>query len=168
MIHTVRGTYVSLFQVPGTVVLYHRQKHPPSTAGFHVIITTDLSPSSPDKKMSPEHSARDKEERSVDDRTRFWQLIVRETRAVSLWTLMSISLRGILLVLGMLSMYIEDSSVVRWGPLERWEESWRLWKDRLNTPLNTPWLLLARWILMLLPSKVPSFQAPGFMFANPW
>jgi hypothetical protein len=116
--------------------------------------------------MSVDIPAGEKLERSMsksqDDPTTKWQLLVRETRAISLWTLMSISLRGVLLVLGSMSTYV-DSSIVTSVALEHLDETLIPRKTRQNIPC-----ILALWILKLMPSRVPLRQAPGFIFANPW
>jgi len=101
--------------------------------------------------------------KSQDDQTTLLQLLVRESRAISFWTLLSISLRGVLLLLGTMSSYVEDSSIVTLEALKHVDESPIPSKILPNISF-----ILARWILKLMPSKVPLRQAPGFIFANPW
>lgn len=90
------------------------------------------------------------------DRLReIWNLVVQEARGVSLWSLLSIFLRIVLVFLGMMDTHHEYFS-------RRLESVVGLKEAAIAASK------LARWILHLTPSKVPSMQAPGFIFANPW
>ena len=101
--------------------------------------------------------------KSQDDQTTLLQLLVRESRAISFWTILSISLRGVVLLLGILSSYVEDSSIVTLEALKHLDESPIPRKILPNVSF-----ILARWILKLMPLKVRLGLAPGFIFANPW
>jgi hypothetical protein len=90
-----------------------------------------------------------------------WKLLVQEAKAVSLWSLLSMFLRILLVWLGTMNAGSEGSSS---SSLEG------LFSGSLGSLKELVMMasFLAGWILELTPSKVPIFQAPGFIFANPW
>jgi len=117
------------------------------------------------RSFSSTGSDEDDDTPSKRDRVRkIWGLLVQETRAVSLWSLLAVSLRLVLICLGMLVEFRGDSS----------ESLGVFWKEPssglsvLSKELLTNVSVLGGWILGLVPSKVLLLQAPGFIFANPW
>lgn len=101
-----------------------------------------------------------------DRLSKTWIFIVREAKAVSIWSLLSMVLRVLLILLGMMSTSTgtnkdKDSSSIRW--LNDDSSLLGIWKEVATTTG-----VLAGWILQLAPSKARLLQAPGFIFANPW
>ena len=93
--------------------------------------------------------------------SRYWNVLIQEARAVSLWSCVSIMLRLVVLFLCMLASYRNDKEVLH-----------DLWFVR--TPVSgvsqefwTIASVFAGWILCFAPGKVLLQQAPGFIFANP-
>lgn len=89
--------------------------------------------------------------------SRIWNLLIQEARAVSLWSCVSIMLRLALIFLSALASYRDDKSVMmRWFGV-----------DLVQEEFMVACSVLAGWILCLVPSKVLTQQAPGFVFSNP-
>jgi len=115
-----------------------------------------------------------------------WRRLLQEVRAVALWALLSVSFNGIIVLLGIMARYRNDddhddsssSFVDSWENVMGLEESSSSSSSSSlpssSLPVPSSWWKkgfyngLARWILWMVPHKVLSSQAPGFIYANPW
>jgi hypothetical protein len=108
-------------------------------------------------------------EPSIDEEPEWWERIlslwVQEARAVSLWSCVAMTLRIVIGILNDFATYRDTKQLPQY-----------MWRYMFGGNEDLPGVLqevlmtvsvFAGWILSLMPSKIITQQAPGFIFANP-
>lgn len=108
-------------------------------------------------------------EASTEDKPEWWERVftlwVQEARAVSLWSCVAMTLRIVIGMMLDLAAYRDTNELPKY-----------VWRFMIGRPedlsgaqqeIMTTASVLCGWIVSLLPSKLITNQAPGFIFGNP-
>jgi hypothetical protein len=108
-------------------------------------------------------------EASTDEEAEWWERIlslwVQEARAVSLWSCVAMTLCIVIGILNDLATYRNTKQI----PQYMWQYMFGGNEDLSGVQQEVLMTssVFAGWILSLMPSKIITKQAPGFIFANP-